>query len=271
MEFHLTKKEAALEGQWLLPPPQGRTIRYEEPLHHGFLPKIARALETTRWPSQFWGYHYRLKTNRGLIHESTPASEYYKIAWRSMSQKYHGAAIALKSVEQNVYTIRSEYLSRRIAFGEQQQPSLSFSLELYQLRSDFATLLFLIRSILDQFASIVQFLSGPRAKQYSSFADLVSKCENGTSMAEVPSVVQVHLKNESSWFWRMRDIRDYLAHHGFVHLHLIETDEMDVRFFIHRRIDMVELAREFAAGFDGMLSILDSGYAARILESYEPR
>ncbi len=267
MEFHLTKKEVALEGQWHLPAPQGRTIRYEEPLNHNFLPKLARALEATRWPSQFLGYFYRLKTNRGVIHESTPAPEFYKIAWRSMTQKYHGVTIAFQSVEQNILAIEREYLSRRTAFGEQQQPSLIFSLELYRLRSDFATLLFLIRSILDQFASLVQFFSGPKARQYSSFADIVSKCENDTPLNEVPTPVRAYFKHGSSWFWRMRDIRDYLAHHGFVHLHLVETDDLMIRFFIHRRIDMLDLAREFVSGFDEMLSAIDEGYTTHILES----
>lgn len=167
MQFHLTKKQAMRKGQWLLPPPDGETICYEEPLHHDFLPKLMQALQETEWPFQFHGYYYRFSTNYGLIQEEVPASEHYKIAWRSMSQKYHGAALAFQSLESLASQLVRGYPGRREMIGKNGQPKLAFSSELYKLRSDFASLLFLIRSLLDEFASLVQFLSGPKARQFS--------------------------------------------------------------------------------------------------------
>lgn len=264
MRFNLTKKQVERKGQWLLPPPDGETICYEEPLHHDLFPRLMRALEVTGWPFQFHGYYYQLSTNRGLIHEEIPASEYYKFAWRSMSQKYHGAVLAFQALELLAEQLAREYPMRRDTRGEMRQPNLTFSLELYNLRSSFASLLFLIRSLLDEFASLVQFLSGPKARQFSSFADIATKCEGGIALAEVPAKLQRHLREDSEWFWRMRDVRDYLAHHGFVHFHLVESPTHELRFYVHHRLDMIELAREFIDGFNMLLDQIDGAYAERI-------
>lgn len=267
MQFHLTKKQVERKGQWLLPPPDGETICYEEPLHHDLLPQLMKALQETEWPFQFHGYYYRLSTNHGLIHEEVPASEHYKIAWCAMSQKYHGAALALQSLESLAGQLAREYPERRETIGENQQPKLTFSLELYNLRSSFASLLFLIRSLLDEFASLVQFLSGPRSRQFGSFADIVTKCESDKSPAEIPAELQRHLRENAEWFWRMRDVRDYLAHHGFVHFHLVESPTHELRFYVYHRLDMLELAREFMHGFTALLDQIDSAFAAKVRDA----
>lgn len=267
MEFHLTKKQVVRSGQWLLPAPDGETICYEEPLHHEFLPELMRALQETKWPFQFHGYFYRLSTNHGLIQEEVPASEHYKFAWRAMSQKYHGAVLALQSLQSLAGQIARQYPDRRETIGERNQPKLTFSSELYRLRSDFASLLFLIRSLLDEFASLVQFLSGPKARQFSSFADVVTKCKGDVPPPEVPVGLQRHLRESAEWFWRMRDVRDYLAHRGFVHFHLVESPSRELRFYIHHRLDMLELAREFMDGLNVLLAEIDLAYSKRVRDA----
>ncbi|WP_243285850.1 hypothetical protein [Geothrix terrae] len=193
-----------------------------------------------------------------------PASEHYKIAWRSMSQKYHGAELALQSVESLAANLMREYPNRRETIGERNQPKLSFSLELYNLRSNFASFLFLIRSLLDEFAALVQFLTAPNAQQFKSFADIVKKCRNSTTPSEIPAELHTYIREHSEWFLRMRDVRDYHAHHGFIHLHLVESPSRELKFYIHNRLDMLELVREFKLGFDMLLANIDSAFAKRI-------
>lgn len=264
MEFHLTKKQAKQAGEWLAPAPEGTVICYEEPLHFRLLPKLMQALQSTKWPYQFHGYYYRLRTNHGLVQEEVPASEYYKIAYRSMQQKYHAAALALESIEVLTKSLTQAYPDLRGTVARTNQPKLRFSHELYTLRSAFASLLFLQRSLLDEFSSLVQFLTGPRAQQFGSFADVMTKCKGENPPDAIPLVLQVHLRDNSEWFWRMRDIRDYIAHHGFVNFNLVESQEGELRFFIHHRFDMLELAREFMSGLDAMLAEIDDAFAKRI-------
>lgn len=266
MQFHLTKKQITRKGQWLLPPIEGQTICYTEPLYHHLLPKLMQALQETKWPFQFHGYYYRLTTKKGLIEEELPASEYYKLAWRSMSQKYHGATLALQSIESIAADLAQSYPVRRQVISRTNQPKISFSLELYTLRTSFASLLFLIRSLLDEFASLAQFLTAPNARQFGSFAGIVAKCEksDANSLVEIPEELRSHLAESSAWFWRMRDLRDYISHHGFVSFNLIESSSGELRFYIHDRLDMLAIAREFMQGLNSLLSQIDIAYAKRV-------
>jgi hypothetical protein len=267
LEFHLTRKQSERAGQWLLPEPEGKTVCYEEPLAVHILPSMMRALQETEWPYQFHGFHYRLRTNSKLIEESVPASEHYKISWMAMSQKYHGTLLAMESLESNVRELCRTYLAKRSHIGDQNQPKLVFTHELYRLRTDFATLLFLIRSNLDQFASLIQFLSGPKARQFSSFADVMTKTAGSSPPPEIPNVLHEHLNHRCHWFWRMRDVRDYIAHHGFVSLHLVESPDQRLRFLIHHRLDLMDLAREFMQGYQLLLALIDHAFAARIRDA----
>jgi hypothetical protein len=267
VEFHLTKKQVVRSGQWLLPPPEGETVCYEEPLHADLFPQLMRALQETKWPFQFLGYYYRLSTKHGLIQDEVPASEHYKYAWRSMSQKYHGAALALQALESLAADLVGRYPREKQAIGPRSQPKFVFSTELYALRTHFATLLFLIRSLLDEFAALVQFLSGPQAKQFRSFADVAAKCKGDKPPTEVPEDLRQHLREECNWFWRMRDVRDYLAHQGFVNFHLVQSPAGDLRFYIHHRLDMLALAGEFMQGLNALVAHIDVAYARRVRDA----
>lgn len=264
MEFHLTQKQSVRVGQWTLPQPEGELICYEESPHYRFLPRLLSALEQSKWPLQFHGYFYRLRTNAELIEEFVPASEHYKISWRAMSQKFHGALQTLSSVESIIQELQDSYPLRRTTVGEHNQPMLIFSNELYRLRTDFSTLLFLIRSILDQFASLIQFLSGPKSSQFKSFADIMKKCKRSDVCPEIPPKLHTYLRANGDWFFRMRDVRDYIAHHGFVSLTLMQSPSGNLKFYIHDRIEMLEMAREFMREFRLLLEALDENYSQRI-------
>src|SRR3546814_3962072 len=73
------------------------------------------------------------------------------------------------------------------------------------------------------------------------------------------------MKDRSAWFWRMRDIRDYIAHHGFVHFHLVESPAGTLQFFIQHRLNMRDLAREFMVGLDEMLFVIDQSFTKRLV------
>lgn len=228
------------------------------------------ALENTKWPFQFHGYFYRLCTNGKFIEEVVPATEYYKICYRAMSQKCHGVLLALQYVEETTGNLSRSYLARRTTTGAQSQPKLIFTTELYKVRTDFSTLLFLIRSTLDQFASLIQFLSGPKSKPFSSFADVMKecrKCSTANPPPEFPVELFNYLKSCCDWFWRMRDIRDYIAHHGFVSLHLVQSPSNELKFYVHERYDILELAREYTREFQLLLEMIDVRYSKRIQEA----
>ncbi len=264
MEFQLTKRYEEPKGQWSLPVPVGTTICYEEPLRHQLFPQLMAALAETGWPFQFHGYFYQLRTKSNTIEEIVPASEYYKICYMAMSQTYHGALGNLESIDRIVSSLNSSYLQRRKTVLNSTQPKLVFTTELYQLRTEFSSLLFLIRSLLDQFASLIQFLSGPKARMFKSFADLMKKAALDTPPPELDHPLCAFLISNGSWFWQMRDVRDYIAHHGFVHLHLVETTNDELHIYFEQRLDLHALSLEFMGNLKRLLVFLDVHYAKRI-------
>src|SRR3546814_2912727 len=86
-----------------------------------------------------------------------------------------------------------------------------------------------------------------------------------SDLGEIPTELQLHMKDRSAWFWRMRDIRDYIAHHGFVHFHLVESPAGTLQFFIQHRLNMRDLAREFMVGLDEMLFVIDQSFTKRLV------
>ena len=264
MEFYLTKNPRQRSADVAIVLPEGQTVCYEEPIHSELLPKLLRAIDGSDWPVQFHGHYYCVRARRGLIHDEVPASEYYKFAWRSMSQKYHGAALALRSLEALAAEITRRYPVERSMIGPTSQPKFVFSTELYSLRMTFATEIFLIRALLDELASLVQFLSGPKSRQYRSFADIAQKCGSQSPPAEVPPDLQRFICDDIPWFWRMRDVRDYFAHQGFVQIRVVEHPPLVLRFFFHHHLDVLELAREFMLGLGTLLDNVDTAFALRI-------
>ncbi len=116
-----------------------------------------------------------------------------------MSQKYHGMICACKSIQ----SIASE-LSRRFKSGIgvthfENNSRIKFEMELYQMRADLSSYMFLSRSLLDQFSILIQFLTGPKSKLYSSFTDVMKKAKKNPPPDELDSELCNYLKNECSW------------------------------------------------------------------------
>ncbi|MGH2507939.1 MAG: hypothetical protein ACRDHZ_11130, partial [Ktedonobacteraceae bacterium] len=164
MEFYLTKKKPNPQKDRPLLTELGKSVCYEEPLHYTLFPNLMNVLQNTEWPYQFHGYYYWIRTKSDIFEEIIPASEYYKISYRAMSQKYHGALANYEEINRIIESLSDSYLRRRGQVGNSSQPKLVFTKELYTLRAEFSSLLFLIRAMLDQLAVLIQFLSGPRSR-----------------------------------------------------------------------------------------------------------
>lgn len=264
MEFNLTKNPKAPRGQYLLDVPSGVTIAYEEPLKNDLFPALKRALSQTNWPMQFNGLYYRLRSNGGFLEECVPAPEYYKLSMRAMSQKYHSFLCNGRNLETLIRHIQEVYQNNLDRFGRSGQPKIRFNMELYELRTELSSFLFHIKALLDQFAALVQFLSGPRANKFASFNDLVKKARKANPPPEIDKKLAVYLAREIGWFSRMRDLRDFIAHHGFIRLQLIETSGGRLELFFHHRIELISLIDECTLGLDDTLNFLDTHFAHKI-------
>ena len=144
------------------------------------------------------------------------------------------------------------------------QSRIKFNHELYDLRARISSCLFLIRSLLDQFSALIQFLSGPHSNQYSSFSDVATKATKRPAPPELDDELCDYLANHLEWYWKLKDFRDYIAHHGFVPLRLIETEPGKIEVYLHHRVGLIELIEEFRFGLDNLLNFLDIHFSKRI-------
>lgn len=264
MEFHLSYNDAKAKGQYQLKVPEGQTIAYEEPLYNWLFRETSKAMESTKWPRQFLGRYYRSKSNNGFLEEVVPAPEYYKISIRGMTQKFHGMLCNIESIKNTCIEISKKFEQGNGVSYFNDQPRLKFDMELYKLRSEISSYLFLIRSLLDQFAIILQSFSGPKSKMYSSFTDLMKKIRNESNVIDLDIEFCDYLKNNLEWYWKLKDFRDFIAHHGFITLGLKKQEDGTIKIFLQNRIDLLELIDEFQKEIEVSLQFFDKHFSQYI-------
>jgi hypothetical protein len=266
MEFNLSHNDAKAKGQYQLNVPEGQSIAYEEPLYNWLFRETSKAMESTKWPRQFIGRYYRSKSNNGFLEEVVPAPEYYKISIRGMTQKFHGMLCNIKSIKNTCKEISENFEQGKGVSYFNDQPRLKFDMELYNLRSDISSYLFLVRSLLDQFAIILQSFTGPKSQMFSSFSDLMKKIKTESKVIEFDQAFCDYLKNNLDWYWKLKDFRDFIAHHGFITLGLKKQEDGTVKIFLQNRINLIELIDEFQNEIEITLQFFDKHFSQYINE-----
>src|SRR3546814_14017833 len=62
-----------------------------------------------------------------------------------------------------------------------------------------------------------------------------------TPLGEIPTELQLHMKARSALFCRMRDLREYIAHQGFVHFHSVELHDGPLPHFIQHPLNIHDI------------------------------
>lgn len=200
------------------------------------------------------GIYYRFKSETGFIEELYPAGAFISHMLMDISNRWHSASLCHERIARSYRKIREGYEKNRSTYGSG-YPKLYFNDELHELRADYASLLYLIRASLDQIASCVYELLGVKRDPVRSFAKLIKDAEKGKS--DLPLPIEAKLVRVRDWFFKMRDIRDYISHLGFVRVTIWETSEKDIDICIHDRIDLPGSADYFYKEFTDLLRSLD--------------
>ena len=263
MEFLLRNSLPDQKWREHVVPVLGETVCYMESLRYYVLSKLMTAISETRWNEKFYGKYYSLKSKSTVIRDEYPASEYYKISQRSLTQKFHAIDLTLESIESRAAAVGEKYRREKKLFPQTQQPYIEFGAHLYLLRADYASLLFLIRAVLDEFAHLLQFICGPESNQVKSFSDVMKWAEKSTPHQSLDAEMTHFLVTQGRWFWIMRDVRDYFSHNGFVDLNLVDVDG-HLKIYFNHRLDLQGTAAEFVTGLHKLFEFLDTHYATKI-------
>ncbi|MEQ1595545.1 MAG: hypothetical protein ABL985_10650 [Casimicrobium sp.] len=263
MEFHLRSNPSDQKWRSELPPLPGLPVCYVESLTVSVLKKLMQTIHSTGWASQFRDKYYALRSKSGVIREEYPATEYYKISERSLSQKFHAIELTFNSLRGRIENATAKYRREMTMFVDSRQPCIEFQSDLYLVRAEFASLLFLMRAALDEFAMLLQFLGGPNTDQVSSFSAVMKRAGKQNSHPAIDAAVAEYFEKHCDWFWQMRDVRDYFSHNGFVSLDLVELDG-ELKIYFNHRLDLVDTAISFKSGLYSLFAFLDSHYAEKI-------
>jgi len=83
----------------------GKVVCFEMPALRSPFPTLSAFLERSSYPRRFWGIDYYVATRGGFIDRMVPASEYYKIAFRSIADELfllHQSAEAIDTLVKQI-------------------------------------------------------------------------------------------------------------------------------------------------------------------------
>lgn len=124
----------------------GKDVRYEMPALEPPFPQLASWLGKSLYPRQFWSIGYYVATNNGYIDSIVPASEYYKIAFRSIADELYSVALSIERIANLQIEINEAYKSTREVMPLTGQSSFKASTYAYTLKSELGNFFFVSRS-----------------------------------------------------------------------------------------------------------------------------
>ena len=144
---------------------------------------------------------------------------------------------------------------------------MNLSDEVYELQTDIAALFFNIRSILDSMSTLMHFLYGPTSRQFSSFADYVKyiRKEQHSSGEIADSQMKDFINKNMSWFFLLRDIRDYITHYSSIDISFKEKDGGVLNIFIQNNFDLDELIKLVSEGMNRLIHFFDEHFSQLVL------
>lgn len=271
MDLHLTNKNAVKSDENVfpeqvlgLPQPAGQAVAYREPLYANPLQRTGKAISESGRREQLHEKTYRFRSNSGYIQELIPAPEYYKLAIRRLRNSLHSALVARRRVDVDLQCI--EVLGDRARRRDRdEQPRLTLSTELYELRADLSAYVTSVRASLDILATVAQTVYGPDVGPFRSFTRLYGFLKKPVGQQIDPELLD-YLNQRGEWLWVLRDIRDYISHYGAFHFSLFLDETQRVSVYVFRSLEIGELVDMIETRMAIFLEFIDKHWSSLVWE-----
>jgi hypothetical protein len=212
----------------------GQLVRFEMPALPGPFPQLLNLLERGTYPRSFVGVEYYLSGKKGFIDRIIPAPEYYKFAFRWIAEKVYSLNRSVAKIEELLAEVRDIYTTTRITLPKTGQSSFSMQQQVYAIKSELGNFFFSSRAVMDTVATLMNFLYGPPSQTFNSFASFIK-----AATKDIPSPQTItddemtsYLKAKMDWFFRLRDIRDYLTHYKSIDISFYEQPRGGTRVYL---------------------------------------
>jgi hypothetical protein len=250
---------------------RGALVRYTMPALPRAFPKLAALLDGSSHRALFLEIHYYIETKEQSLRDLVPAAEYYKVVFKAVADKQYSLRVGFQRVRALERRIQDAYKATRERLAGTNQPSFNVADEVYALKSEVASVLFVARGVLDTITSLMHFLYGPSSRQFRSFADFVKFLRNGAKEGRCadPEFL-AYVDSNMGWFRTLRDLRDYVTHHSSMDVAFYEPSEGRLLIFLQELMQASEVIHTAVFGVDQFCEFLDAHFARRITGAATP-
>lgn len=244
----------------------GQVIRYEMPALPLPFPKLLNLLETSHYPERFVGIEYYLAGRKGFIDRIIPAPEYYKYAFRWIAEKVYSLNRSVTTIADLLAEIQEFYTATRERIPGTGQSSFLVQEQVYAIKSELGNFFFSSRAAMDTAATLMNFLYGPPSPTFHSFATF-SKMMTKDAPLIMDDDIKDYLETRMHWFFKLRDIRDYLTHYKSIDVSFYEQRGGEVKVYLDDSFELQGLVGSVREGITDFLRFMDEHFTTRIAKS----
>jgi hypothetical protein len=203
---------------------RGKGMSFSMPALKEPFPNLRKVIFESTHKNDYHNVYYYFETKHGYIKDLVPASEYYKIVFYAIAEKLYSIEISCESINAILQRIIQSHLTTRVVHQATEQPSFNICTGVYSMKTEIGNLFFNIRSVMDTVSTLLHFLYGKGAKQFSSFADFTKYiCKETDKEGELTDPIMKDYISQMDWFFILRDIRDYITHFGTIEIDFYEN------------------------------------------------
>lgn len=239
----------------------GKAVGYEMPALNSPFPKLSALLETSVYPLKFLGFHYYVHTEYKNLERLVPASEYFKLAFRSIADDVFSLNQSSARILDLQLRLRNAYTASGTRDPNSGHMFFSASTFVYSLKSELASFIFFSRSLLDTVATLMHFFYGPKSHQHDSFNDFT---KNENKEGKKDPEMRDYLEKNLDWFKQLKDIRDYGTHYKAFDIGIYEQESGGIKLYLEDRFEIDLLINSVHVGIESLLQFIDKYFFDRI-------
>lgn len=243
---------------------QGNLVSWSMPALPEPLPKLKEIIYDSEHREKYYHIYYFIETKGKFISHIIPAAEYYKFVFKTLAEKRYSLRISIEKIQGIIDSILGMHQKTRTKRPVTGQPSFRLIGEVYALKSELAAFLFIGRSIMDTLSTLMHFLYGPKSKQFSSFSDFAKYISRrGSEKGELydPKFCS-YCESNLEWYWRLRDIRDYVAHTSSVEISFYEDVEGKIKIYMENKFEITDFINNTIKGLNEFIQFCDVHFSS---------
>ena len=201
---------------------RGSLVRYEMPTLPQPFTRLADVLSHPSYRRRWIGTEYFADYGQRL-QQIIPAVEYHKFVFRAAAEKLDALRHGLARIAELERSIAEQHHETRTVIPVTQQPSITLRSDVYALKSELASALFVTSSLLETLVTLMPVLYGADSDPFRSFARYVRNIRGARQDRIIDYDMLAYLNSEMEWWDMLNNYRDYVTHFGAIEVKFYES------------------------------------------------